>query len=313
MTTTTLTASNASEASFASPVTLIRTGEIDGTNSVTIEPEEESINVTPDFQIAVLDKTVKRAPTSITVTVDGGVPDTDITFLMDSGDDGTDGAVASWTTTLDSDGGLQPTSLTVTGTLGGQKGNRTLVAHQTLPDTTVVGATDTYSVAVDPVIAETTQGSDAQAIDIPGAVINGVRHWVFQDLLAEEDGGIGSYILPINPRTMTSPHLEFAVTARHTTSHDGIFHIFQAGNIPKDWSFTGYAPTEEMVEKLEQYRDLNRRFYVIDHHNRAWKVLFESVDIVPRLRHVYNGEVTDWGTDFTVAATIVDQDWVTPA
>ena len=156
-------------------------------------------------------------------------------------------------------------------------------------------------------------GPDAQAVEIPGAVISGHRHWVLQDMLAASEGGIGSYILPMNPREMTSPHLEHAFTSRHTTAKDGQFHVFQAGKMPKEWSFSGYSPTQEMAEKLLQYRRLNRRLYIIDHRNRAWKCIITNVEIKPRLRHIFNGEVSDWGSDYTVTATVLDQDWVTPA
>lgn len=260
-----------------------------------------------ELQVVVLDDTVRRAPSSITVMVSGGRPEESITFQMDAGLTPS-GQADVYTTTLDSEGSLSATSLTIIDDLGGQQGVRTLTAVQGS-----ITATDFYTVLLPPTVWPTTQGPDADPVAIPGALdAAGVRHWVLQDLLGVMDGGIGSYVLPVNPRSMTSPHLEHALKTHHTTAKSGKYHIFQAGNFPKEWTFTGYAPTQEMVEQLFIYRDLNRRFYVIDHRNRAWKVVFTNVDAVPRLRHNYNGEITDWGSDFTVTATILDQSWSTP-
>jgi hypothetical protein len=174
-------------------------------------------------------------------------------------------------------------------------------------------ASETFTLKKGPVAALVVAGMDAQAVEVPGAVEHDTRHWVFQDLMPELDGGLGSYILPINPARMTSPHLEHAMSGRHTTARDGQYHVFQAGAIPKEWEFSGYCPSQEMQEALERYRDLNRRFYIIDHRNRAWKVVLTNVDFVPRLRHVFNDVLTDWGSDYTITATIFSQEWVTPA
>ncbi len=80
------------------------------------------------------------------------------------------------------------------------------------------------------------------------------------------------------------------------------------GMMPKEWEFGGYCPTEEMAEKLLQFRQLNRRIYIVDHHARAWKVAITHLDITPRLRHVYNGEVSDWGSDFRMTVVVLDQE-----
>jgi hypothetical protein len=257
----------------------------------------------PEFHVVVLDDELSRAPTSVTVVVDGGRPQVEARFSIDG--------TLVYTDDLDINGSLEPTSLPVTETVGGALGSHTVSVEQD-----VIGSTsDTYTMAKDPQAQPSIQGPDTDPVAVPGAVdALGVRHWVAQDLLAEVDGGIGSYIFPRNPREMSSPHLQFALKTHHTTARsEGMFHIFQAGAIPVEWTFSGLATTEEEVAALEAYRDLNRRFYTIDHRNRAWKTVWTNVDIVPRLRSVYNGEVTDWLTDYTVTAIIVDQNYRTPA
>ena len=91
-------------------------------------------------------------------------------------------------------------------------------------------------------------------------------------------------------------------------SPNGQFHVFQGAPPPKEWTFSGYADSEEMVEKLWAFRELNRRVYVIDHHGRAWKVAITNFDAKPRLRHFYNGDVSDWGSDWDMTVTVLDPD-----
>ena len=272
--------------------------------------DDLTIGGTGDLQIAVLDDRIKRAPSSITVVVDGGRPQMDVNFYLD----GLSGPELVLTTSLDTSGGLQPTSITITGDVGGAQGTRTVTVQQAALGGGTDSSSATYEVVKAPAFSPTIQGPDTDPVEIPEAVdVNGVRHWVLQDLLGVMDGGIGSYVMPINPTTMTSPHLEFALKTHHTTAIDGMFHIFQAGNIPKEWTFTGVADTQEFVEQLEAYRNLNRRFWIIDHHDRAWKVAVTGLDIVPRLRLNWNGELVDWFTDYTMSVVVLDQDWSTPA
>lgn len=247
--------------------------------------------------LSVLDKTLTRAPTSATVVFTGGIASTEVIFDID----GTE----VYRATTDSDGELSPTSIPIPEPLGA--GTHTVTATQ-------VGArasSDTFTLARDPSPYPIVRGPDAQAVDVPGAVsVNGSRDWVLQDLMP---GGLGSYILPVSPSTMTSPHVERLLQAAHTTSRTGRFHVNEGGPAPVEWQFSGYCPTQAMLDKLVAYGELNRRFYVIDHRGRAWKVTFVNVDASPRLRHTYNGVASDWGHDYTVSALVFDQQWVTPA
>lgn len=285
---------------------------LDAAGSGVVDLDTDLLLVDPDFQITVLDTVVRRAPSSIVVTVDGGRPEQEIQFFMDSGDP-VSGQALAYTTTLDVSGSLQPTSLTILADLGGQQGTRTLTAVQTGEVSATISATATYTVQIGPQVYPISQGSDAQAVEIPGALTATGRNWVLQDLLPAIDGGIGSYVMPVNPTQMSSPHLEFALTTHHTTAMTGKYHVFQAGNIAKEWTFSGMAVSQEMVEMLQAYYELNRRFYTIDHRNRAWKTVWTNLEIVPRLRTTYNGEVSDWITDYTVTAIVLDQNWVSPA
>lgn len=161
-----------------------------------------------------------------------------------------------------------------------------------------------YEVTRGPALMPVPLPSDQPVVTVPG---RGSK-WVFQDVAP---GGLGSYVLPVSPATHTPPQHEHAFTSRHAKAKTGQFHIFQAAGVVKEWTFSGYAPTEEMVEKLWAYRELNRRIYIVDHHGRAWKVAITNLDVKPRLRHWWNDDPTDWGSDWEMTVTVLDQDPVT--
>jgi hypothetical protein len=268
---------------------------------------EDLILIDPTLYLSIMEPTtLLQAPSAITVIITGGQAGFDAVLDID----GTD----LMTVELDIAGGLGPTTLSVSEALGAA-GDHDVTATQTVPSGAVKTSTATFTVLLDPSPYPTPPDLDADPEDVPEAEVPGtdVRRWVLQDLAPD---GLGSYILPLNPKEMTSPHFQRALTSKRTTAsirQGGSYHVFQASGLAKDWQFSGYAPTEEMCDKLEAYRDLNTRFYLIDHRNRAWQVVFTHVDIKPRLRHSYNGEITDWGSDYVVSATILDQNWSTPS
>ena len=285
----------------------VTTAMFSGTGTFGIGSDE--ILTDPDFQLTILNPTLDRAPTSLTVTVDGARPETDIRFYLDT----TSGPALAYTTTTDVAGSLQPMSISVNPDLGGAVGTRTLTAEQDGISGGTLSASATYTLAKEPQTAPAAPVADAAPVLVPGALAElGYYHWVAQDLLGEADGGIGSYVFPINPREMSSPHYEATLSTHHTTASSGRYLLFQAGDPPKEWTFSGVAISQDMVEKLQAYRNLNRRFYTIDHRNRAWKTVWTNLEIVPRRRTNYNGEDSDWITDFTVTAMILDQNWQTP-
>lgn len=284
-----------------SPVAVVWSKTSDG--SLNLAEEDIGIGI-PEFRIEILDPIIERGPGVVTFTVSGGIAEADIEFFID-GD-------LVWETTLDSSGSLEPSSVGIYAPGGADVGTHTLSGSQQLLDTSFITASADYEVLYSPYISIINAGTDADPVEVDGAVSHGTRHWVFQDLYPTGDGGIGSYILPINPSEMTSPHWENQFSSRRTLAKSGQFHIFQAGMQTVEWKFSGYAPTQEMVEKLQAYRGLNRRFYVIDHHNRAWKVVFVNVDLKARLRHNFNDTLSDWGHDYEVTALITEQEWKEP-
>lgn len=247
----------------------------------------------PSLRLSVLEPDLVQAPATLTVTVSGGWSSTGVQFSID----GVDAGAA----TTDSDGLLAPTSIYVPDTLFA--GTHTVTVTQA----DALSGSATFTLQRDP--APTVSDVD---LTTPWDAPRPVARWAFQDLKA---GGLGTYVLPLNPTSMTPPHSERALTAMHTTARAGQFHVFEAGPAPIEWQFSGYCPSQEMHDQLVAWGELNRRFYVIDHRNRAWTVTFVNVDIRPRLRQwtfMAQG-LTDWGHDYTVHALIYEQAPFTPA
>ena len=265
---------------------------------MTVDPD---IPITPDMALIIYDPTLVRGPSALSVAVAGGQPNTDAVLAIDN--------VDVMTVLLDTDGSLGVTTLPFGALAAGE--HEVTITQDVESGDTIVGLA-TFTLAEDPIAFPLPPAIGLDPVDVPAAVVpgTGVRRWVLQDLAP---GGLGSYILPINPKTMTSPHYEKTLQARRSTAVGGQYHVFQAANQPKGWQFAGYATTEEMCDQLQAYGALRYRFWLIDHRNRAWQVVFNHVQIEPRLRHRYEDVLTDWGTDFTVQATILSQNWAVPS
>ena len=268
-----------------------------------------------EMVLQILDSHLQRAPTAVTVVIAEARPNRKIEFYID------DVYVAQ--ATADADGFLSPYSINIPEypSTVSSAGSHHLKAEQS-------GSYDAeaeFELDKDPQRYPIAMGPDAQAVEVPEAVRpNGTRAWVLQDLYPAERGGLGSYVMPLNPIRMTNPYLEFQYTVHPTTvpvrlyGKGGQFHVMQGGPVPKQWTFEGYCPTQDMQNQLLAYKNLNRRFYVIDHRNRAWIVAIQGIDFRARHRQQWAmagqpAKSTDWGHDYTVTATVLDQQWVNPA
>lgn len=285
----------------AGTLTLARQGVLDiGT---------EALRVIPSLRVRVMDEVISRAPQSVTITVAGGSPNRELRLYIDN--------QLVWTTTADSEGGLDLSSLGISNEDSfASKGTHTVTARQTTPEGYTLEGSDTFRFLNPPAMNPQVMIGDTSPVDVPGSLVtmpNGavVRRWVFQDLLPQEVGGIGSYVFSRNPMEMSSPHLEKPLAAKHTTAPDGQYHIYEAGKIPKEWVLTGFCANTQEREALEKFRDLNRRFWVIDHHRRAWKVVLTHLGLTPKTQQNFNGKQVD-PHDYEITLTILDQKWITP-
>lgn len=258
--------------------------------------------VTNPITVSVDDTVLEVTPSPVTISITGGLSQTPADITIDS--------VLVGTVTLDSDGSYGPISLPVNeDDPFATQGDHTVLVTQVAADlSTITSQATTFTyVNPQPVLPVSTP-PDSDPVPVIGAVNNNVRHFVFQDLAV---GGIGSYVFPINPSAMTSPHQEYAYTSKRTTAEIGQFHVFESATMPHEWQLTGFCPTAEMEAAILAFRNINRRFYVIDHHNRAWMCVFLDANFIPRLRQNYNGMLTDWGSDYTLTFAVLDQNWAT--
>lgn len=266
--------------------------------------------VPSELRIEVLNSPIYQAPSFVEFYISGG-----------QGGQGANEAVISidgtdlMTVNLDSSGALSLAAVALSEALG-TAGTHTITVTQDDTATGTLVGNDTFDVTIDPEPLPDPPPTDGTPFLPAGAVVPGrdVQRWVLQDPYVS--GGIGSYVFPQNPKEMTSPHFERFLTSKRTSLSvelGGKFHVFESAGQPKEWQFSGICSSSEMHDKLLAFRALNRRFWLIDHRNRAWKVVFTNVDITPRLRTNYNGQLSDWIEDYTVSALILDQSPTEPA
>lgn len=273
--------------------TLTPTGKIYGTpQSFAMTAGAGLIRVKPNLTLIILDDTLDRAPTSVQVMVDGCDPGASLTFDID----GTE----VWTDVASIEGELGQSSLPVPEALGAA-GTHTLTVTSGSQTSSA-----TFTLDKGPPASPTVMTPDAQPVLIAGTE----GRWVFQDLMPT---GLGSYVLPFNPTSMTSPHRTRAITGEHTTAPDGQFHLSEAGHGQKTWKLSGYYETQAFSDQLKAYGELDRRWYVIDHRGRAWKVASMGLTLQPRKRQSdATSPINDDAGNWVLDLILMSQDWSTP-
>lgn len=242
--------------------------------------------------LGVLDPVVDQPPATITVVMSGLTPLATVTFRIDD--------VIVGTGTADVQGDVDATSLVVDRQFAAG-------AHVVSGTTADHEASAAFTITADATTLPAVPAPDAPPAVVPDSVgSNGVQRWVFQD-----PGGLGSWIMPINPTAMSNPHVRKSVGAVVTTAVHGRPHVSE-GARPVEWEFSGLCLSEAFQDQLIAYSELPRRFYLIDHRNRAWTVAIASLDIRPRKRVMENGVAQDWLADYTARVVLFSQTPQTP-
>lgn len=135
----------------------------------------------------------------------------------------------------------------------------------------------TFTVAGAPLTRPAPPPADLPAVLVPQV---GIVRWTLQDPMP---GGLGSYVVPINPREMSDPDEAIYLTPDRTTAPDGQWHFWEGAPRATTWRFRGDILTQEHLEAWESFAALERRFYIIDHRSRAWRVTLESFDPAPQI------------------------------
>lgn len=164
-------------------------------------------------------------------------------------------------------------------------------------------ATASFTVTYDSGTLPAPAGLDAGPVEVLPPFE--VRKWVLQDL---SPGGLGSWSMPMNPRSMDPLPVSRSLDIRHATSSKGKFSISESQDLPQEWSFAGFCPDQAFYDQLVAYADLRCRFYVIDHRARALIVAPVGLEMVPRKRGLDDsGQYNDWRHDYTFKLVVYGQ------
>lgn len=270
---------------------------VDGTTSaLLVEGGDGVAAVGYAIVLGALEDTdiVDDLPSTLTVFVQGAGSLEVVTFSID-GDD-------VWTATADAFGDVGPIDIPLGEDL--TESSHTLTA--TSPSN---GIQDLAFVILTALVGGTADpGVDAP----PVLVADSAGRWVLQDLLLD---GLGSWVMPINPKSMSNPHVSKVVQTGHTTSvATGRYQLGESNLGVVQWTISGYCPDQVFHEHLEAYAELARRIYVIDHRGRAWKVAVQALEITPRKRQLNeDGTPQDWASDYRMVFDVLDQAFLTPS
>ena len=246
------------------------------------------LRVTSNLVLVILNPELERAPDLLEVVVSGANPDAELVFTIDG--------VEVWTDFADADGRLEEGTIPVPADAAA--GSHTLVV------TSVDNGSDSedFDLLLSPEILPEIPDPDAD----PELPPDSVNRWVLYDVAPS---GLGAWVMPKNPDSMTPPHFDRTVAVRHTTAVDtGVFHVTESSMRSKPWRIGGYCPDQDYYDQLQAYADLNRRIWVIDHRRRAWKVAISGLTVEPRKRQSDEvSEDNDWAGKWEMSLTILDQ------
>lgn len=247
------------------------------------------------FALQIVEESeLAETPDLLDVTLAGALPDTEITFSVDG--------VTVYVDETDSMGDLYPTSIPIPELPAG-----TYELHAT--DGTGIGIVE-FVVLSDPPPAVTPIPDDVAPAAMPG--LTGVQRWVLQD---PAPGGLGTWQMHRNPTVLSGPTFQREVNPQRTTYVGGKHSITEGAQGPMEWTLRGTVVTEEEHDQLLAFGSLNRRFWLIDERDRAWKVVFASVSLTPRTRSsvrpagATSYELTDWVHSYDITVQVFSPEW----
>jgi hypothetical protein len=199
---------------------------------------------------------VYDTPAWLTASILSATPDGEVQFEIDT--------VLVLTTTAD-DAGTIPTLAIPAGVL------LTVGTHTLLARDVTTGVEDSVEFEVESLTME--PDADPPSVGPATPATGGVIQWIFE---LPDPGGM-TFTFPHNPTEMTSPFSRRVLNPEFTAAPDGQPIIFEGEPVATEWGATGVVFTQAHYEALEAWHVLNRRFYAIDHHERAWLVTLEDV------------------------------------
>jgi len=263
----------------------MRAAHLAGSGDFTATAASENGYVLAPAYLLVLDPTIEQTPDTVRVTMSNTRPLVEVVFRIDGVEVARD--------TSDVNGDVLELVLPVGRQFGAGM-------HTVTGTTAHRSAAGTFEVLADPNALPQPQAPSTPPQFVPEAV----NRWVLQDRMP---GGLGTWVMPINPTSMSSPHVRKTVASVSTTAVRGTPHVSE-GAEPVEWEFAGFAPDKAFQDQLIAFSQLPYRFYLIDHRGRAWTVAISRLTITPRKRTKdATGTSSDWLADYSVALALFSQ------
>lgn len=237
-------------------------------------------SVPTEFSLAAQPNVIPQTPSSVRLTLIGA----DDGVVVDFYHVGTVGSLLQ--ETCDTTGQILGVSVPLPAISAGTHRMRAVTAAGEITETTI-------QVTANPPTYPTTVTADLPPIALPqGAVVK----WSLQDPAPSGE----LFEFPFNPEEMDPPHPERSITVETTVASDGQPILWEGGQAAWEWGFKGYTDSQDVYEALERFRDLNHRFWLVDHRGRGWVVSFTSITWTSR-RSPDRG---NWSYDYEVSVII---------
>lgn len=124
-----------------------------------------------------------------------------------------------------------------------------------------------------------------------------MQRWTLVDPRTDE-----TYVFPVNPNAMTSPHgprsLQILTTAPVNDTASSAGRIFESNPDPYEWQFGGFIRTQDHHDQLRRWARKVNRLELIDHLGRTWSIRITQFD--PQEKRPSTR--TAWKFDYTVKA-----------
>jgi len=130
-----------------------------------------------------------------------------------------------------------------------------------------------------------------------------VLRWRFDD--PADPSSAGAYTFPWNPRAMSSPFPEKAITTQGTVAVGGLVVLWEGAQMPQQWTFTGTTKNAAHYEALRSWV-LDRpsgRIYVWDHFGRRLTVVLKAFKAEPPNGKAKVGRY--WSHEYTITALVL--------
>lgn len=132
--------------------------------------------------------------------------------------------------------------------------------------------------------------------------------WVFHDP-NDTDPATATWVMPRNPREMTSPSIQRTVSTSGALG--GKIIAYEGAPVGRPWTFKGRMLNRAMYDTLTFWQGKQNRFTITDHFGRVLTIVPTTFDFTPKgTRHNYwDGEYEFNAIVIGIAAPTVPDIW----